>query len=94
MRFKSPVWILLCFCSFSTEPHQPWSITESSNQLDVGTGEGIILVYQNEEIINQFNGCDGNSVELNSILFDPNGYMAITCSSYSTNKLYLYSPNG
>ena len=77
----------------STEPYQPWSITFSSNQLYVGTGEGIILVYQNEEIIKQFNGCNGNSVRLMSILFEPNGYMATTCYS-PTNKLFLFSPNG
>ena len=77
--------------SFSTSPHQPWSITESSNKLFVGTEGGIILVYQKEEKINQFNGCDGNSEILYSILFDTNGFMATTCQ---TNKLYLFSPEG
>ena len=51
----------------------------------------MILVYENEILIKQFNGCDGNSEALISILFDPNGYMATTCN-YS-NKLYLFSPN-
>ena len=79
---------------FSTSPHDPWSITISLNQLYVGTAHtGIILVYQNEILINQFNGCNGNSVTLSSILFDPNGYMATTCWD-PTNKLYLFSPNG
>ena len=41
---------------FSTSPHTPWPITISSNQLYVGTTGGIILVYQNEKIINQFIG--------------------------------------
>ena len=77
----------------SPSPHIPWSITESSNQLYVGTSGGIILVYQNEEIINQFNGCNGNVVWVESILFDKNGYMATACDD-PTNKLYLYSPNG
>ena len=77
---------------FSTSPHAPFSITEFSNQLYVGTWEGIILVYQNEEIINQFNGCDGNGVYLTSILFDRNGYMATSC--YGINKVYLFSSNG
>ena len=77
----------------STLPHEPWSITISSNQLYVGTGGGMILVYQNESLINQFNGCDGNSVWLTSILFDPNGYMATSCDN-PANKLYLFSPNG
>ena len=76
----------------STSPHQPWSITISSNQFYVGTTGGMILVYQNEKLINQFNGCGGNSAYLKSILFDPNGYMATSC--YSTNKLYLFSPDG
>ena len=80
---------------FSTSPHSPWPITESSNKLYVGTLGGILLVYQNEEIINQFNGCDGNNGWLTSILFDPNGYMATSCSSHPTPyKLYLFSPNG
>ena len=79
---------------FSTSPHRPWSITESSNQLYVGTYDsGVILVYRNETIINQFNGCDGNSVTLTSILLDPNDYMATSCS-HPTNKLHIFSPNG
>ena len=41
----------------------------------------------------QFNGCNGNSVLLESILFDPNGYMATACND-PTNKLYLFSPSG
>ena len=77
---------------FSTKPYQPWSTTELSNKLYVGTEEGIILVYQNEKITSQFNGCDGNSVLLASILFDPNGYMATTFSNPST--MYLFSQNG
>ena len=76
----------------STSPHIPWSITISSNQLYVGANGGIVLVYQNETLINQFNGCNGNSDLVTSILFDPNGYMATTCLYY--NKLYLFSPDG
>ena len=70
----------------STSPHAPFSITVSSftNQLFVGTEEGMILVYQN--------GCNRDSVYLSSMLFDPNGYMVTTCW-YPTNKLYLFSPN-
>ena len=83
--------------SISTSPHYTHTITFSSNQLYVGTYEGIILVYiffyQNEILIRQqFNGCDGNSGLIPSILFDPNGYMATSC--YESNKLYLFSPNG
>ena len=77
----------------STSPNYPWSIAESSNQLYVGTYGGIIIVYQNEIIINQFNGCDGNNDVLTSILFDQNGYMATSCYN-PTSKLYLFAPNG
>ena len=52
----------------------------------------MILVYENEILIHQFNGCDGNSDDVNSILFDPSGYMATACDP--TNKLYLFSPDG
>ena len=76
----------------STSPQQPWANTISSNQLYVGPWEGLILVYQNEILVNQFNGCNGNSDYVTPILFDTNGYMATTC--YFTNKLYLYSQNG
>ena len=78
---------------FFTSPHYLWSITESSNKLYVGTyNTGMILVYQNEILINRFNGCNGNSDWLTSILFDQTDYMATTC--YNLNKLYLYSQNG
>ena len=78
--------------SFSTSPHAPWSITVSSNQLYVRTGEDIILVYQREILINQFDGCNRNNALLTFILFDPNGYIATTCNP--TNKLYIFSPDG
>ena len=58
----------------------------------MGTNRGIILRYQNESLVYQFNGCDGNSGWLKAILFDPNGFMATTC--YSTKKLYLLSHDG
>ena len=50
---------LILIRRFSTSQYWPNSITESSNQLYVGTDGGIILVYQNEILINQFNGCNG-----------------------------------
>ena len=75
----------------STSPHTPWAITISSNQFYVGTSGGIVLMYQNEIIINQFNGCNGMSAWLTSILFDPNGYIATSCEN--SNKLYLFSSN-
>ena len=82
--------------SLNTSPHIPHSITVSSNQLYVGTGGGIIIVYgiykknEDEKIINKFNGCDGNFDKVTSITFDQNGYMATCC----LRKLYLFSPNG
>ena len=76
---------------FSTSPHSPLSITISSNQSYVGTYDGTILVYENEILITQFDGCSGNSQHVCSILFDQNGYMATTCSN---EKLCLFSPNG
>ena len=76
----------------STSPHYPFSIVISSNQLYVGADEGMILVYENDILINQFNGCDGNSDSLHSILFDTNGYMATACDR--TSKLYLFSHDG
>ena len=72
--------------SFSTSPNYPWSITESSNKLYVGTDEGIILVYQDEKLINNLDGCAAWWTNVQSILFDLNGYQ--------TNKLHLFSPNG
>ena len=77
--------------SFSILTYNPWSITGYNNQLYIGTNTGLILVIQNENILNQFNGCGGNSVLLNSILFDDYGYMATSCSD--VNKLYLLFPN-
>ena len=50
-------------------------------------------MYQNEMLINEFDGCNGNSDYLTFILFDPNGYIAITCE-YPSNKFYLFSQNG
>ena len=76
----------------STSPRTPYSITISSNILYVGAYGGMIRVYKNESLINQFNGCNGNSNYLTSILFDSNGYMATSC--YDSYKLYLFSSNG
>ena len=59
----------------------------------VGTTDGTLLIILNELIINQFNGCYGDSVTLNSILFDQYGYMATSCNN-PINKLYLYTPDG
>ena len=75
---------------FSTLPYAPGAITVSSNQLYVGTFTGIILVYQNEILIKQFDGCNGYSDWLSSVLFDQNGYMATSCSG----RLHLFYPNG
>ena len=78
---------------FSTLPHEPWSITISSNKLYVGTEGGMILVYQNEMLINKFDGSNQRYDKVTSILFDQNGYMATSCDN-PASKLYLYSPDG
>ena len=83
----------LTFIRQVSTSYEPWSITITSNQLYVGTNGGIVLVYQNESLIKQFNGCNGNVDWITSLLFDPSGYMATSCG-YSTNKLYLFSPDG
>ena len=78
--------------TFSISPNQPWSIAGYNNQMYIGANQGKILVLVNEVIIRTFNGCNGNSAVLSSVLFDSCGYMAITCYNY--NQLYLYDPNG
>ena len=46
----------------STSPHQPYSMTFSSNQVYVGTAwTGSVLVYQNEIKINEYDGCNRNN---------------------------------
>ena len=75
--------------NFSTSSYSPWSITEYNNQMYVGTTNGTILVIVNEVIINTFNGCNGNSVQL-SYNFDQCGLMATSCEN---SQLYLYDPN-
>jgi hypothetical protein len=74
--------------SISITPYQPWSINENNNELYVGTTNGTILVIVNKQIIKQFNGCNEQSVILNSILFDDFNNMATSCNN---NQLYLYN---
>lgn len=86
--------------TFSTEPSQspsnypsPHSISGFKNRLYVGcTRESLILVIENKQVINTFNGCSGWLVGDNiySILSDQSGYIAISCFSYG---LYLYDSN-
>ena len=78
--------------SFSILPYLPYSITGYNNQLYVGTRNGTVLVFRNETIVNQFNVCGGNYVQLSSILFDEFGYIATSCEI--DNKLYLNFANG
>ena len=77
--------------SFLISPYRPWSFEGYNNQLYVGTTNGIVLVVQNDVIVNQFNGCGGNSIWLTSILFDHYGYFATSCYN---DKLYLLFANG
>ena len=78
--------------NISTSACNPFSITKYNNQLYVGdNSKGAIIVIENEVIIRQFNGCNGNLGRLAYILFDDCGMMVTTCN---TNQLYLYYPNG
>ncbi len=77
--------------NISTLTNSPWSIAGYDNQVYVGTKDGIILVIVDNKIINQFNGCNGNSFQLVSILFDEFKNMATGCTN---NQLYLYDPSG
>ena len=77
--------------TISTKPFSPWSINGYSNQLYVGTGNRIMLVIENKQIINQFNACNNQSATLLSILFDQFDNMATTCEGY---QVYLYNTTG
>jgi len=77
--------------NISTSPYKPYSISGYNNQMFVGDdAKGTILVIENETIVNEFNGCNGNKFMLSYILFDDCGLMATSCSN---KKLYLYYPN-
>ena len=82
---------LIFSSNISTLTHIPWSIAGYNNQIFAGTKDGIILVIINKIIINQFNGCNGNTFQLISILFDEFDHMATACSN---QQLYLYSSKG
>ncbi len=77
--------------SISITPYQPWSINEHNSELYVGTNNGMMLVIVNKQTIKQFNGCNQQSVRLNSILFDDLNNMATLCNN---NQLYLYNTAG
>jgi hypothetical protein len=73
-------------------PYNPWSINAYNDQLYVGTSNGTILVIVNKQIIKQFDGCNGQNINLNSILFDQFDNIAAACSIVS--PLYLLKTNG
>jgi hypothetical protein len=78
--------------NISTSTYKPFSISGYNNQMFVGDfSNGFILVIENERIVNEFNGCNGNLFMLSHILFDDCGLMATSCNN---NQLYLYYPNG
>ena len=78
--------------SFPTAPYTPWSLNEYKNQLYVGTRNGTIIVILNKQIINKFDGCNGQITTLCSILFDQFDNMATGC--YYDGQLYLYNRTG
>jgi hypothetical protein len=61
--------------------------------LIVGTLTGTIVALVNKTIINSFNGCNGNSAGITSIIFDDYGYMATSCDN-PVNRVFLYFSNG
>ncbi len=77
--------------TISITPYKPWSINEHNNELYVGTINGTMLVIVNKQIIKQFNGCNQQSVDVLSILFDDFNNMATSCANY---QLYLYDTSG
>jgi hypothetical protein len=78
--------------TFGTGLYFPISINGYNNQLYVGTSNGTILVIVNRQIIKQFNGCNGQNSNLNSILFDQFDNIGAAC--YITSPLYLLKTNG
>ena len=77
--------------SISTSPYLAWSISGHSNQLFVGTSEGKIILIVNNQIINQFNGCNGNPHLIVSMVFDEFSHVSTLCEN---KQLYLYHING
>ena len=57
--------------TFSTATYKPWSIGKYNNKMYVGTYTGTILVLEDEVIINTFNGCNGDSVQLTQFKMIP-----------------------
>ena len=78
--------------SITTLSYYPWSIVVNNNQMFVGVMfSGIILVISDNQIINQFNGCSGNSVTVYGLIIDEINNIAAGCSD---NQMYLNSING
>jgi len=77
--------------TISISPYKPCSINEYNNQLFVGTSVGRMLIIINSSIVKEFNGCNGQSVTLFSILFDEYYNIATACLN---NQLYFYNRNG
>ena len=77
--------------TISLATHYPWSINGRTNQLYVGTSNGVMLVIENKHIIKQYNACKGQNIFVNSILFDQFDKIATACYS---GQLYLYNSTG
>ena len=78
--------------SFSTSSYYPWSISGFNNIMYVGClSSGTILMIANKIILNTFNGCNGQSGDAKSIVFDQIGYMATSCTG--NGMVYLYNEN-
>ena len=73
---------------------KPWSISALNNKIYVGCSYQIIVVIENKQVINSFNGCgrSSGSGSVTSIMFDQMGFMATSCSD-GDSKIYLYNKN-
>jgi hypothetical protein len=68
----------------------PYSIQGYKNDLYVGTYNGLIINISNKKVVKTFNGCNGCSDYITSILFDHYGYMG---TSTMNGYAYLFYPN-
>jgi hypothetical protein len=60
--------------------------------LYIGCYGGQILVVENQVVVQNFKGCNGDYDYVTSIAFDKYGYMATTC--YYTSRIHIYTVNG
>ncbi len=69
-----------------------YTINGYDNKLYIGCYGGQILVVENQVVVQNFKGCNGDYDYVTSIAFDKYGYMATTC--YYTSRIHIYTVNG